>query len=63
MKKEEIEAFIAIMHEVCEEWTPEEVEAEFGDISLREAVNMRIGAVHAAVDRLGDMAAEMRAEG
>lgn len=43
MKKEDIDAFIRIMKEVCEDWTPEEVEEEYGDCAtLREALDKRL---------------------
>ena len=42
MKKEDIEAFIEIMKEIREDWTPEEVEETYGDLTLREALDKRL---------------------
>lgn len=42
MKKEDIEAFIQIMKEIREDWTPEEVEEAYGDLTLREALDKRL---------------------
>lgn len=43
MTKEDINDFIRIMKEVCEEYTPEEVEEEYGDCAtLREALDKRL---------------------
>lgn len=40
MTKKEINDFILIMKEVCEDWTPEAVEEEYGDCAtLREALD------------------------
>ena len=42
MKKEDIDAFINIMKEIHEDWTPEQVEETYGDLSLREALDKRL---------------------
>ena len=42
MTKEDINSFIRIMKEIREDWTPEEVEEEYGDLTLREAVDKRL---------------------
>ena len=43
MTKEEIKDFIHIMKEIREDWTPEEVEEEYGDCAtLREALDKRL---------------------
>lgn len=42
MTKQEIEQFIEIMKEVCEDWTPEEVQEKYGDLTLKEAVYQRL---------------------
>jgi len=42
MTKKEIDQFIAIMKEVCEDWTPEEVEETYGGLTLREALDRRL---------------------
>lgn len=42
MKKEDIDAFIRIMKEIQEDWTPEEVEEKYGDLTLREAIDKRL---------------------
>lgn len=42
MKKEDIDAFIRIMKEIHEDWTPERVEEEYGDLTLREALDKRM---------------------
>ena len=42
MKKEDIEAFIQIMKEIHEDWTPDQVEEAYGDLTLREALDKRM---------------------
>ena len=43
MTKEDINNFIEIMKEICEDWTPEAVEEEYGDCAtLREALDKRM---------------------
>lgn len=42
MRKEDIDDFIKIMKEIKEDWTPEQVEETFGDVTLREALNIRL---------------------
>lgn len=42
MTREEVSHFIEIMKAIREDWTPEEVEAEYGDLTLREAVDKRL---------------------
>lgn len=43
MKKEDIYAFIQIMKEIQENWTPEEVEEKYGDCTtLREALDRHL---------------------
>lgn len=42
MTKEEINEFIRIMKEIQEDWTPEEVEGEYKDLTLREALEKRL---------------------
>ncbi len=42
MKKEDVEAFIEIMKEICEDWTAEQVEEAYGDLTLREALDKRL---------------------
>jgi len=42
MTKEEINDFIRIMKDIREDWTPEEVEEEYGDLTLREALEKRL---------------------
>ena len=45
MTKKEIDQFIEIMKEVCEEWTPEQVEERYGDLTLRQALDKRLHAL------------------
>lgn len=42
MTKEEINDFIRIMKEIREDWTPEEVEEEYKDLTLQEALEKRL---------------------
>ena len=46
MRKEDIDAFIYIMKEIREDWTPEQVEETYGDVTLREALNMRLSKIN-----------------
>lgn len=47
MKKGDIDAFIRIMKEVCIDYTPEQVEEEYGDCStLREALDKRLSKIN-----------------
>ena len=51
MTKKEIEQFIQIMKEVCEDWTPEEVEEKYGDCrTLKEAIDRRLNAMQTFYD-------------
>lgn len=51
MKKEDIDAFILIMKEIREDWTPERVEEEYGDCStLREALDRRLSKINTFYD-------------
>ena len=46
MTKEEIDLFITVMKEVCEDWTPEQVEERFGDCATaKEALEKRMSAM------------------
>lgn len=42
MKKEDIDAFIKIMKEIREDWTPEQVEKAYGNLTLKEALDKRM---------------------
>ena len=44
MTKTEIDMFISIMKEIYEDWTPEEVQEKYGDLTLEEAVHKRLKA-------------------
>lgn len=51
MKKEDIDAFIRIMKEIQEDWTPEEVEEKYGDCSsLKEAIDKRLSKINGFYD-------------
>lgn len=50
MRKEDIDAFIRIMKEIREDWTPEDVEETYGDATLREALNMRLTKINTFYD-------------
>lgn len=51
MKKEDIDAFIQIMKEIHEDWTPERVEEEYGDCAtLREALDKRLSKINTFYD-------------
>lgn len=48
MKKEDMDAFIQIMKEIHEDWTPEQVQEEFADCStLKEAIQKRLSKLDA----------------
>ncbi len=47
MTKKEIDAFIEIMKTINEDWTPERVEATYGDCTLKEALDKRISGLDA----------------
>ena len=42
MTREEVSHFIEIMKAIREDWTPEEVEEEYRDLTLREAIDKRL---------------------
>ena len=47
MTKKDIQHFIAIMHEICDDsWTPERVEEEYGDLTLKEALDKRMNKIN-----------------
>ena len=51
MTKKDIDNFIQIMKEICEDWTPEEVEEEYGDCAtLREALDRRLNKINTFYD-------------
>lgn len=50
MKKEDIDAFIKIMKEIHEDWTPEQVEQTYGELPLREALNKRMSKIKTFYD-------------
>lgn len=55
MKKKDIVAFIEEMEAIGDEWTPEEVEAVYGDSSLDEALADRkisVGIVLDIIDKV-----------
>lgn len=48
MTKKEVSQFIEIMKAIREDWTPEQVEEEYGDCAtLREAIDKRLGKINA----------------
>ena len=47
MTQKEINQFIEIMKEICDNrWTPERVEEEYGDLTLREALDKRLSKIN-----------------
>ncbi len=47
MTRKEISHFIEIMKAIREDWTPEQVEEEYGDCAtLREAIDKRLGKIN-----------------
>jgi len=50
MRKEDIDDFIKIMKEIKEDWTPEQVEETYGDVTLREALNIRMSKMRTFYD-------------
>lgn len=54
MNKIEIQTFIEEMESIGDEWTEEEVERCYGDISLSEALNTRKSEVKQFLSTLGN---------
>ena len=50
MTKEEVHTFIEIMDSVLIHYTPEEVEEEFGGLTLRQAVEKRLNRIQSFFD-------------
>ena len=51
MTRADIDAFIQIMKEIREDWTPEEVEEKYGDCAtLREAIDRRLNKISTFYD-------------
>lgn len=51
MTQKEISQFIEIMKEICDyDWTPERVEEEYGDLTLREALDKRLSKMQTFYD-------------
>ena len=51
MTRQEISHFIEIMKAIRDEWTPEQVEEQYGDCAtLREALDKRLGKINAFYD-------------
>lgn len=51
MTRKEISQFIEIMKAIRENWTPEQVEEQYGDCAtLREALDRRLGKINAFYD-------------
>ena len=51
MTRQEISHFIEIMKAIREDWTPEQVEEQYGDCAtLREALDRRLGKINAFYD-------------
>lgn len=53
MTKTETRTFIETMSEVGDEWTPEQVEEIYGDMTLDEALSSRQSQVSTFLDALG----------
>ena len=53
MKKSEIAEFIDTMEEIGDNWTEEQVEDVYGDISLKEALADRKASVGKMIDIIG----------
>lgn len=67
MRKEDIDDFIKIMKEIREDWTPEQVEETYGDVTLREALNIRLNKMRTFYDFVEEVVVpdleQMRAAG
>lgn len=51
MTRKEISQFIEIMKAICEDWTPDRVEEEYGDCAtLRDALDKRLNKIQAFYD-------------
>ena len=51
MTRQEISHFIEIMKAIREDWTPEQVEEQYGDCAtLRDAIDKRLGKINAFYD-------------
>ena len=55
MKKSEIAEFIETMEEIGDNWTEEQVEDVYGDISLKEALADRKASVGKMIDIIGEV--------
>ena len=50
MKKKDIDIFIEEMESIGDEWTPEQVEDVYGDVSLEEALSDRNSSLNSLFD-------------
>ena len=56
MTRQEISHFIEIMKAIREDWTPEQVEEQYGDCAtLREALDRRLGKINAFYDYVDEV--------
>jgi len=50
MTRKDIDIFIKAMKAIEEDWTPEEVEEEYGGLTLREAIDERLSRMQTFYD-------------
>lgn len=51
VEKKDIETFISVMKAIQEDWTPEEVEEQYGDCAtLQEAISRRLSGINKFYD-------------
>ena len=50
MTRKDIDIFIKAMKAIEEDWTPEEVEEEYGGLTLREAIEKRLSRMQTFYD-------------
>lgn len=56
MTRKEISQFIEIMKAIREDWTPEQVEEQYGDCAtLREALDRRLNKINAFYDYVDEV--------
>lgn len=58
MTRTEINTFIETMSEIGDEWTPDQVEEIYGDMSLDEALSSRQAQVSSFLNALGQAIAK-----
>ena len=56
MTRKEVSQFIEIMKAIREDWTPQQVEEEYGDCTtLKEAIDKRLGKINTFFDYIEEV--------